>query len=59
MKLNDEQVAQLRRLRSFRPFLIAWGAVHPETKEFRMGSATNMRKPNTMARKGWHVEVLK
>lgn len=38
MKLTDEQIAQVRRLRAYRPFLIAYGAVHPETKEFRMGA---------------------
>ena len=53
--VTDARRAELARLKSYFPFRIIYGAIHPETAEWRTGAVTTMREPNRLAREGWKV----
>ena len=55
MELNEQQRAEVIRLKQYFPYRVCFGAV--KDGEFQTGATFNMRKPNKLARDGWHVEV--
>ena len=57
LTMTDSQRNEIFSLKQWRPFMICYGALNPQTGEFVMGAVPTMRKPNDLARKGWHVEV--
>lgn len=59
MNLTHEQQSEMQRLKSYFPFRIVYGAVNPQTSEWRCAAVTTMRQPNRLARDGWNVAVLK
>lgn len=54
-RLSEAQLAELARLKAWYPYRIVYGALHPETGEWRCGAVTTMHAPNKLARAGWSV----
>lgn len=57
-QLSDEQIATLRRLKSFYPYRIVYGAVDPRSGEFESSAVKTMHRPNKLMRDGWRVYQL-
>ena len=51
--LTDEQQTELKRLKQYFPFRIAYAAVKDD--EFLSGAVPTMRVPNDLARRGYAV----
>lgn len=51
---QQEEMAQLKR---WMPYRIIYGALHPDTKEWRVDAVTTMRRPKKLAREGWQVWI--
>lgn len=58
IQLTDAQLAEMRRLKSYFPYRIVYGAINPTSNEFVSGAVVTMRQPNDYARKGWIVFKL-
>lgn len=59
MELTEAQTAELRRLKSFYPYRIIYGAKNPQTGEWIASAVPTMRIPNKLLREGWQVFMLK
>jgi len=57
--LNEAQITELRRLRSYFPYRIIYGALNPATGEWLASAVATMRIPNKLAREGWQVVTVK
>lgn len=55
---NEQQQAELQRLRSYFPYRIVYGAFNPATSEWFASAVETMRIPNKLAREGWQVFTL-
>lgn len=49
----------MRKLKSWMPYRIVYGAINPENNEFVYNAVYNMRQPNKYARQGWAVFTIK
>ena len=58
VQLTTTQTEELRRLKSYFPFRIVYGAINPTDNEYRTGAVTTMHQPNDLMRKGWAVFTL-
>ncbi len=56
--LTPEQTAELARLKSWRPFMVVYGAINPATGEWLCAAVPTKRIPNDLARKGWQVFIV-
>jgi len=50
---------ELKRLKSYFPYRIIWGAIHPDTLEFITSASSTKRQANDYIRKGYEVYILK
>ena len=59
--LTKDQNVELRRLKAYFPFRIAWAVVNAETGEFHCGSSYTTKPVKTYMRKGpqWLGFILK
>ena len=58
MEATQEQLAELVRLRAYRPFMLVFGALSPEG-EWRTKFASTKHWANSLVRKGWKVYEVK
>ena len=54
--LLPEQIAEVARLKQYFPYRICYGAISPEM-EFEANAVSTMRRPNSLARKGYSVFI--
>jgi hypothetical protein len=59
MELTDKQIEELRRMKSYFPYRIIYGAINPQTGEWIASAVPTMRVPNRLLREGWQVFTLK
>ena len=57
-QLTDAQTAEMRRLRSYFPYRIVYGAWNSQKREWFASAVDSMRIPNKMQREGWTVFIL-
>lgn len=57
-ELSVEQVREMQRLKAYFPFRIVYGAIQPETKEWKTAAVTTRHAPNRLAKLGWSVYIL-
>ena len=53
--MNEQQQAELVRMKQYFPFRIVFGALNPETGEFSVHARKTARPMNEFLRKGWLV----
>ena len=58
MELTQQQIEEVKRVKMYFPYRIAFGALHPKTQEFRASAATTKRPINDLLRQGWLVWQL-
>jgi hypothetical protein len=54
--LLPEQIAEVARLKQYFPYRICYGAISPDM-EFEANAVSTMRRPNSLARKGYSVFI--
>ena len=55
--MNEEQMADLVRLKRHRPYMIVWGALSPDGK-WEVYATPTRHRMMSLARKGWRVWEL-
>lgn len=55
MTLTETQINEIARMKSYRPFMICYGAFNPATGEWLVSAAPTKHRINKLAREGWQV----
>jgi len=56
--LNEQQIAELQRLKSYFPYRIVWACINAATNEFSAQASYDKRALNKELRAGNHVFTL-
>lgn len=55
--MNEQQVAELKRLKTYFPYRIVFGVIDKDTGAFEAWAKSTMHTPNRLAREGHQVFV--
>lgn len=56
--LTEDQLAQMRQVKSLAPYRLVWAMVDKDTGEFAVYAAFDRRQANRAAREGHRVYIL-
>jgi hypothetical protein len=55
MMPTETQMNEILRMKSYRPFMICYGAFNPTTGEWFVSASPTKHRINKLAREGWQV----
>ena len=59
LTLTESELAEMRRVKSYFPYRITYGAIRvTDKREFVASAVTTKRIPNKLLREGWTVYLL-